>query len=60
MAYHVERGRGIDGSGDGIVHQNIVASYTHIHALATPQWAPAMVRKAREYGRSRQRAGKEG
>ena len=60
MAYHVERGHGIDGKGDGIVYKNIVASYTHIHALATPQWAEAMVRKAREYNRRKERAGKEG
>ena len=59
MAYHVERGQGIDGKGDGIVYKSIVASYTHIHALATPQWAPAMVRKAREYRKNTQRAGKE-
>lgn len=60
MAYHVERGHGIDGKGDGIVHKNIVASYTHIHALATPQWAKAMVGKARAFNRRKQRAGKEG
>ncbi len=49
MAYHVERGSGIDGMGDGIIYKNVVASYTHIHALATPQWAPALVRIARKY-----------
>jgi len=49
QAYRVERGFGVDGKGDGIVYKNIVAAYTHIHALATPQWAPAMVRKARAY-----------
>ncbi|MGE5172222.1 MAG: cobyrinate a,c-diamide synthase [Betaproteobacteria bacterium] len=48
MAYHVERGSGIDGRGDGIIYKNVLGSYTHIHALATPQWAPAMVRMARE------------
>ena len=49
MAYHVDRGSGIDGKGDGIIYKNVVASYTHIHSLATPQWAPAMIRIARRY-----------
>ncbi len=49
MAYHVERGSGIDGMGDGIIYKNVVASYTHIHALATPQWAPALIRTARTH-----------
>ncbi len=48
MAYDVRRGSGIDGKRDGLVTRNVVAAYTHIHALATPQWAPAMVRMARE------------
>jgi cobyrinic acid a,c-diamide synthase len=51
LAYHVDRGTGIDGQGDGIMVNNVVAAYTHIHALATPEWAPAMIRKAREYRR---------
>jgi cobyrinic acid a,c-diamide synthase len=54
-AYHVRRGHGIDGKDDGIVYKNVIASYTHIHALATPEWAGAMVRKAAEHrGRRRQ------
>jgi cobyrinic acid a,c-diamide synthase len=46
LAYHVLRGSGIDGKADGIVYKNVVASYTHLHALGTPEWAPAMVRSA--------------
>jgi cobyrinic acid a,c-diamide synthase len=46
MAYRVSRGSGIDGKTDGIVYKNVVASYTHLHALGTPEWAPAMVRSA--------------
>jgi cobyrinic acid a,c-diamide synthase len=50
-AYHVERGHGIDGTRDGLVYNNVVGAYTHIHALATPQWAMALVQKARAYRR---------
>jgi cobyrinic acid a,c-diamide synthase len=49
LAYEVSRGGGIDGKGDGLMYKNVVAAYTHIHALATPEWAGSMVRKAREY-----------
>ncbi len=49
FAYEVTRGAGIDGKNDGLVYRNVVAAYTHIHALATPQWAPALVRKANAY-----------
>ncbi|HUI46456.1 MAG TPA: cobyrinate a,c-diamide synthase [Nitrospirota bacterium] len=49
MAYHVNRGSGIDGRGDGIIYKNVVAAYTHIHSLATPQWAPALIRIARKH-----------
>jgi cobyrinic acid a,c-diamide synthase len=46
MAYRVTRGSGIDGKADGIVYKNVLASYTHLHALGAPDWAPAMIRSA--------------
>jgi len=49
MAYHVNRGGGINGSDDGMIYKNVLASYTHIHALGTPEWAESMVKKAREF-----------
>ncbi len=49
MAYYVSRGGGIDGKSDGIVYKNVLASYTHLHALATPEWAPAVISRAREF-----------
>jgi cobyrinic acid a,c-diamide synthase len=60
MAYDVQRGFGIDGKNDGIIYKNVVASYTHIHALATPEWAPGMVNKAREHQRNRHQTEKAG
>ena len=53
-AYHVGRGFGIDGKGDGLVYKNVLASYTHLHALGTPEWAVSLVRKAREFRKSKQ------
>jgi cobyrinic acid a,c-diamide synthase len=46
-AYRVTRGYGLDGARDGIVYKNVLASYTHLHTLSTPEWAPALVRRAR-------------
>ncbi|HLB24781.1 MAG TPA: cobyrinate a,c-diamide synthase [Nitrospirota bacterium] len=39
FAYEVLRGKGVDGRHDGLVRKNVLASYAHIHALATPGWA---------------------
>ena len=47
LAYRVTRGRGLDGARDGIVYKNVLASYTHLHALSTPEWATAFIAKAR-------------
>lgn len=43
FAYRVRRGRGIDGEVDGVAHHNLLASFTHLHALGVPQWAEAFV-----------------
>jgi cobyrinic acid a,c-diamide synthase len=58
LAYEVNRGGGIDGKGDGLVYRNVVAAYTHIHALGTPEWAGSIVRKAHEYRKNRNTSGK--
>jgi cobyrinic acid a,c-diamide synthase len=49
MAFKVSRGAGLGGPREGLLYQNVLATYTHLHALSCPQWAPAMVRLAREY-----------
>ena len=38
-AYRVKRGAGIDGLNDGIVHRNILASFTHLRNSARVSWA---------------------
>jgi len=53
LALRMERGVGFMDGRDGLVKHNVLALYTHIHALGTPQWAPALVAKAREYRRRR-------
>ncbi len=54
MAYHIERGAGINGKGDGLVYKNVLGTYTHVHALGTPLWAKAVIKKACEYRNNKQ------
>ncbi|HEY0665674.1 MAG TPA: cobyrinate a,c-diamide synthase [Gallionella sp.] len=53
FAYHVERGYGIDGSSDGLILHNLLASYTHLRTIGSCYWATrfaAFVRRARQQG----------
>jgi cobyrinic acid a,c-diamide synthase len=43
FAYAVERGHGIDGRHDGIVHRNLLASYAHLRSVAGTPWAQSFV-----------------
>jgi cobyrinic acid a,c-diamide synthase len=43
FAYEVERGYGIDGRHDGIVHKNLLASYAHMRDVAGNRWARRFV-----------------
>ncbi len=43
FAYQVMRGHGMNGREDGIVYKNLFASYIHLHALGTPEWAEGFV-----------------
>ncbi len=43
FAYNIKRGTGIDGNVDGILYKNVFASYAHLHAISSPQWAKSFV-----------------
>ncbi len=49
MVFSTIRGKGFKNHKDGVCYKNILATYTHLHALGTPSWATAMVRVARAY-----------
>ncbi len=55
LAYRIKRGRGIRHQQDGIVYKNLFASYVHLHALGTPEWAEGFVSLASEEKRSNPR-----
>jgi cobyrinic acid a,c-diamide synthase len=52
-AYRVEKGSGVGEGRDGIVHEQVLASYLHLHALGTPAWAPGLVAAARAHAAQR-------
>ena len=45
----VERGSGCYQARDGVVVKNVLASYTHLHALGTPEWATCLLATARTF-----------
>ena len=53
-AYRVLRGTGMDGQRDGLCRKNILAGFTHLHALGTPEWAEALIGAARQHRSSGQ------
>lgn len=53
FAFRMERGEGIMDGQDGICYKNVLATYTHLHALGCPAWADGMIQQAMKYRRSR-------
>jgi cobyrinic acid a,c-diamide synthase len=53
LVFHMQRGSGIANGRDGAVVRNVLATYTHLHALGTPEWARALVQRAADYRRSK-------
>jgi cobyrinic acid a,c-diamide synthase len=49
----VSRGCGCFNKRDGLTYKNVFASYIHVHALATPEWAIGMINCARNYHNSK-------
>lgn len=54
MAFQMERGKGILEKKDGFYKNNTFGTYTHIHALGTPSWAPALIKQAIDFKNQRQ------
>jgi cobyrinic acid a,c-diamide synthase len=59
-AYRLLRGSGLHGSRtgaeaeDGLVYRNVLASYIHLHAGGSPDWAPGLVQRALAFARFRE------
>ncbi len=53
FAFGMKRGEGITDKLDGLCYKNVLATYTHTHALGTPEWTSGMIKMAEEYKRIR-------
>jgi cobyrinic acid a,c-diamide synthase len=49
FAFNVKRGHGIIDGKDGICYKNVLAAYTHLHAIGAPEWAEGVVKCARKF-----------
>ncbi len=49
FSFRMLRGKGIRDGLDGVVYRNVLATYTHVHALGVPQWAEGLINAARKY-----------
>ena len=49
LVFGMQRGSGILDGRDGLCRGRVLATYTHIHALGAPGWAPALVAAARSF-----------
>lgn len=54
LGFDMERGVGFMDRRDGLIHKNVLALYTHVHAVGTPEWADALVEKARAHAAMKQ------
>ncbi|MCX6635550.1 MAG: cobyrinate a,c-diamide synthase [Acidobacteria bacterium] len=59
-ACRVERGVGCYQGRDGVMVGNTWASYTHLHALATPAWAKGFIGAARRFRQPERAASQKG
>ncbi|MFC1858339.1 cobyrinate a,c-diamide synthase [Thermodesulfobacteriota bacterium] len=57
LVFRMQRGKGVHNGRDGVRYKNVLATYSHIHALGTPEWAEAVVRNAGTYRRTQKKTG---
>lgn len=49
FSFQMKRGQGITDKMDGLCYKNVLATYTHLHALGSPEWADGLVKQAYFY-----------
>jgi cobyrinic acid a,c-diamide synthase len=54
--FAMKRGSGLLADRDGFCMHQTLATYTHIHALGTPQWAPTLIQNAITYRRKKSKS----
>jgi cobyrinic acid a,c-diamide synthase len=46
LAFAMKRGTGIMDGKDGVSYRNVLATFSHVHATGTPEWAEGLIRRA--------------
>ncbi|MBW1982645.1 MAG: hydrogenobyrinic acid a,c-diamide synthase (glutamine-hydrolyzing) [Deltaproteobacteria bacterium] len=46
LVFRMRRGTGILDEMDGVCYKNVLATYSHVHAVGSPEWAEGLVQKA--------------
>ena len=52
-AFSLNRGTGCFDKRDGITYKNVLASYTHLHAGTSEEWAEGIINAARKFNQSK-------
>ncbi len=55
LALKIERGTGFQEQRDGLRKNNVLALYTHVLALGTPEWAEGIINAAQSYTKSKEK-----
>lgn len=53
MIFRMKRGVGVINGRDGLAYKNTLASYMHLHALGSKQWADSMIKNAHAFKNTR-------
>jgi cobyrinic acid a,c-diamide synthase len=59
LVFSVRRGTGAGTGRGGLVRRNVLATWLHLHAAGTPDWATSLVTAARAHARRREEPGRE-
>jgi len=49
FAFRMKRGKGIVDKMDGLCYKNVLATYTHLHALGAEEWVGGLIHRAGYY-----------
>ena len=54
FVFKMKKGNGIIDNKDGICYRNVLATYTHLHALGTGEWVEGIMNQALAYKRQKE------
>jgi cobyrinic acid a,c-diamide synthase len=55
MVFRMRRGHGIKDGKDGLCYKNVLATYTHLHALGSKEWVDGFIKCAAKFRTTRRR-----